>query len=527
MKNDTAAASAVKQLNLTILIGSLALLKLVFPYLIQNGTYEPHRDEFLYLAEARHMAWGYFEMPPMTSVFGYLINLCGGSLFWIKFWPSLFGAFTYLLVARIICMFRGGVFGHVLGFMPFVLGYFVHVHFMLQPNFLEMFFWTLMAYGLVSYAHKGAVSGLYITGVALGLGLLSKYSVSFFAIGLFAGLILTPQRKIFLNKHFYFALAAGVLIFMPNLVWEWQHGFPVLEQIKELNAEQLQNVSRWLFLADQLLFNLPCLFIWVCGLLWLLFSNEAKSYRFVGLAVIIAIGIITKGHGKGYYGMPAYPILFAFGAVCIERWTSGRAIYRYAMVIFALITGVYFDAITLPFLEAPQLVRFYHNNPVFRKTGFLQWEDMKDHPLPQDFADMLSWQEMTAKVARLYNSMDSVQKSKTMIDCDNYGEAAAIDYYGRHFNLPSTMGNAASYLFWTPRDFNQRDIFILVTDDRNEIHEDFIKEFQSAVVADSVTNPNAREFGTYILMLKKPSQKFRKRWADYYENLRKGTSIFK
>ena len=33
----------------------LALLKIVIPYFLQNPVYEPHRDEFLYLAEGQHL----------------------------------------------------------------------------------------------------------------------------------------------------------------------------------------------------------------------------------------------------------------------------------------------------------------------------------------------------------------------------------------------------------------------------------------------------------------------------------------
>jgi hypothetical protein len=513
--------------NLTNLTWLLALIKFVLPFLIQSSAYGPHRDEFLYLAEARHMAWGYYEVPPLLSVFGWLINLMGGSLFWIKFWPSLFGAFTYILVGRLILSFGGRWFALVLGFMPFVLGYFVHVHFMLQPNFLEMFFWTLMAYGLVQYVHSGKNRNLYIAGIALGFGLLSKYSVAFFAFGLLAGLLLTKERKIFLNKHFYFAILIGIGIFMPNLIWEWQHGFPFLEQMKELKEQQLQNVSQSTFLTDQLLFNLPCIFTWVSGLLWVSFSAAGKPYRFIGWAVLIAIAIIVAGHGKGYYGMSAYPLLFGFGAVCLEQWTAGKLFYfRYSMVIFGLIVGLYLDTITLPFLPPKQLAAYYSANPVFRKMGFLRWEDQKDHPLPQDFADMLSWKEMTAKVAKVYNSLDSSEKSNTIIDCDNYGEAGAVDYFGPQFHLTPVMGHSASYLFWTPLDFYKKDVFIITTDYRAEIHESFIKEFKYAALADSITNPYAREYGSYIILLKYPSQKFRKVWKDEYESLKKDQSLF-
>ena len=118
------------------LIYVLAAVKFVLPFLLQNAVYEPHRDEFLYLAEARHMAWGYLELPPVLSALSFISNLFGGSLFWIKLWPSLGGALTYVLVGRMILLIGGVRFALLLGWLPFVFGYFLHVHFMLQPNFL-------------------------------------------------------------------------------------------------------------------------------------------------------------------------------------------------------------------------------------------------------------------------------------------------------------------------------------------------------------------------------------------------------
>src|ERR1700691_3699419 len=134
MKKRTAGALIIKfpqshSPNIMILVYFLALLKFILPFLMQNPAYEPHRDEFLYLAEGHHMAWGYLEVPPVMSVFGFITNLLGASLFWIKIWSSLFGSLTYLLVARLIRAMGGKIFALILGFLPFVLGYFLHVHF--------------------------------------------------------------------------------------------------------------------------------------------------------------------------------------------------------------------------------------------------------------------------------------------------------------------------------------------------------------------------------------------------------------
>jgi len=512
--------------NVTALICLLAIAKFLFPYIVQSSAYEPHRDEFLYLAEARHLAWGYYEVPPMLSILSWFANLMGGSLFWIKFWPSLFGSLTYLLVARLIVLLGGRQFALVLGFIPFVLGYYVHVHFMLQPNFLEVLFWTLMAYGLLLYFRAGKISGLYLAGVAVGLGLLSKYAIAFFIFGLLVGLICTRERKVYLNKHFWFAALIGLLIFLPNLIWEWQRGLPFFEQMKELQKQQLQNVSQAEFLEDQLIYNLPAILIWPLGLYHVFFAGKYRDFRFVGIGLAIAMAIIVIGHGKGYYGMPAYPILFAAGAVSLEAWTNSKSLwFRYGIVSFSVITGVIINSVSLPFLQPKQLADYYAQHPAFAKVNFLKWEDGKNHLLPQDFADMLSWREMTEKVAAVYSSLSPAGRKTTTIDCGNYGEAAAVEYYGQSYHLPPVMCHAASFLFWTRMDFNKNDNFIMVTDYRNEIHEDYIKQFEYAAIADSITNPYAREYESYILLLKKPSAGFRKEWKDDYIKMKKESAF--
>src|SRR5579862_9059214 len=119
--------------NSNRLIFFFALLKFVIPFLLQDPIYEPHRDELLYLAEARHMAWGYMEVPPLLSVFAWLTNVLGGSMVAIKIWPALFGALTYLLTGRMILSLGGRRLALVIGFLPFVLGAWLRMFFLFQP----------------------------------------------------------------------------------------------------------------------------------------------------------------------------------------------------------------------------------------------------------------------------------------------------------------------------------------------------------------------------------------------------------
>src|SRR5690349_4936399 len=112
------------------LLYALAFIKLILPFLLQSNIYEPHLDEFLYLAEGRHMAWGFMEVPPLLSVFAWLTNVFGGGLFWMKFWSSLFGSLTYMVVGKIILSLGGRAFALFLAFLPFIFGVYLRLYFL-------------------------------------------------------------------------------------------------------------------------------------------------------------------------------------------------------------------------------------------------------------------------------------------------------------------------------------------------------------------------------------------------------------
>src|SRR5215471_17610032 len=144
----------------------LAILKIIIPYLLQNPVYEPHRDEFLYLAEGHHLAWGFMEVPPLLSLFAWLTNLLGDGMFWVKLWPSLFGAATFVISGKIALSLGGKNFSLVLLFLSFMLSAYLRLFFLFQPNPPEVFFWTLMAYSLVRFVQTKNNKWLYLFGVA-------------------------------------------------------------------------------------------------------------------------------------------------------------------------------------------------------------------------------------------------------------------------------------------------------------------------------------------------------------------------
>ncbi|HEY2721270.1 MAG TPA: glycosyltransferase family 39 protein, partial [Chitinophagaceae bacterium] len=380
----------------------LALIKIIVPYFLQNSYYEPHRDEFLYLAEGHHLAWGFMEVPPMLSLFAWLTHLLGDGMFWIKLWPSLFGAATFIVAGRILLSLGGKTFGLVLLVLPFIFGAYLRVFFLFQPNAPEIFFWTMIVYSITSYIQTQKRKWLYVLGLSVGLGMMSKYSVAFFTASIAIALLLTGNRRIFANRHFWYGSLLGLLIFLPNLLWQYFQHFPVFHHMKELQQTQLQYISPVDFLVGQLLMNATCAFIWIGGLLFVLFSPQSKKYRFVGLAYLFVLALLIIGHGKPYYALGAYPALFAFGAYRLEQVTSTkRRSLRYAFVLIPVIMGLLIAPILLPVLKPEKLARLYEKMNT-KSTGALKWEDLRNHPLPQDFADMLGWEEMAKKMSRAY-----------------------------------------------------------------------------------------------------------------------------
>jgi hypothetical protein len=138
----------------------------------------------------------------------------------------------------------------------------------------------------------------------------------------------------------------------------------------------------------------------------------------------------------------------------------------------------------------------------------VRWEDHKQHPLPQDFADMQGWKEMAAKTAAIYHSLpDSVQQ-QTMIYGDNYGEAGALSFYGKQVGLPEIFSDNASYIFWMPDHFAKK-YFLFVTDDLPGADDGFFTHWHKREIKDSVTNIYAREYRTKIVLYSEPDDSVR------------------
>ena len=487
------------------------IAKLVL-HLVTNGLWSFHRDALLYLALGRNLDWGYASVPPSIAAFAWFgSEVLGGSVEAVRLIPSLFSTFTLALTMLMAREMTGGRFAMlVTGLACLLSPAYLRPGMLFQPVVFDIFYWTLFSFLWVKYLNTAKNRYLLWLGAAFGLGLLNKYSALFFLAGLLPGLLFTKHRQLFFNKKFYLAGGLAFLIFLPNLIWQVSHGFPVARHMEELARTQFVHVSVGGFLLDQVFQNLPALPLWVAGLLFLLFEKNGRPWRMMGWMYLAVVILLLALSGKSYYTLGAYPVLIAAGASYLEKLTepSGRQWLRYVVCAGILIVGLPLLPVSLPVFKPEKEVRYLDRLAGFMGTDAARrWEDGNYYPLPQDFADMLGWEELADIVGEAWQKLPD--KETALIYAENYGQAGAIEHFGKGFGIPKVISFSDSYRYWLPDKLPANlSAFLYVNDELGEDMPGYFGEIQKI---GEVTTQYARERGTEVYLCRKPTPAFFKR----------------
>jgi 4-amino-4-deoxy-L-arabinose transferase-like glycosyltransferase len=452
------------------LVGALAAIKLAAHVATNVWTpYGFHRDEFLYMAMGRHLTLWRMEFPPAIAMLAELSRgLLGDSLVAVRLGPALAGSALVVLAALLARELGGGRYAQGLAALAVLaVPLFLRAANLFQPVVLDQLWWTLGLYALlrVGRAHfetrqaTGAPRWWVALGVAAGLALLTKFTVAFLAVGVLAGVVLTPLRAALATRWPWVALVVALAIGSPSVVGQLRLGFPVAGQMRDLRSAQLERVTAAEFVGGQLLLG-PAVLLALAGLLYLLRAEEMRPYRAAGWACVAAFFALLVLHGKPYYLGPVYPLLFGAGGAALEAWTAGRAVrgagargtrsaVRTAAVALVVAYGVVTLPLGIPVLAPPATAAYASRLGI---TAAVRTNQGQQLPLPQDYADMLGWEAQVAAVARAYHALPPDQRARAVVIADNYGEAGAIDFFGPRHGLPPAVCTAGTYWFFGPGD---------------------------------------------------------------------------
>jgi hypothetical protein len=294
------------------------------------------------------------------------------------------------------------------------------------------------------------------------------------------------------------------------LIGQIRLGFPVIGQMGDLASVQLVHVTPWTFLSGQVLMLGPAIILAAWGLYYLLRDNHLKQMRLIGWTCLALFLTVLILQGKPYYIGPIYPTLFAAGAVALTN--AGWRFRRFVLaVLFALILA--FDVIAIP-LGIPILppARMAHYAATIGVTRATTTNSGDVLPLPQDYADMLGWEDQVAAVVNAYNTLPPEKQAEAVILASNYGEAGAIDFFGPHYNLPRALCVSGSYWFFGPGERPGKVAVVF-----GYTAEQLRPYYDSITVIGILDNPWGvpEERNNPIIIAEKPKHTFQELWPSF------------
>jgi hypothetical protein len=482
----------------TVLTMAAALLVV---HCIFNNRYDYFRDEFDYLACAKHLAWGYVDQPPiipwLTRV--SLIAL-GGSLRAIRFLPALAMSGTVVITAIIARELGGRAFALICASAAVVASpVYLNAGSMLTTNCLEPILWSGCGYFAILAAKHNQPRYWFWFGVVAGIGMQEKYSIAVFGFAVVVGLLLTEQRRFLFNKWIWLGGLAAFLVFLPNLLWNIHYHWPFVELMRNIKAEgrDIALTPLQYFLQQCLIMQPIVAPIWIAGIVGFLFCRQFQLYRFLGWSYLGSFAVMAGLHGKNYYLAPIYPMLLAAGSVLFEQAVDRPRLAWLKPVSIALILigGTWFAPAVVPILPIDKYIAYQETLPI--KVPRSEHSHV-GAVLPQHYADQFGWHEIVSEVAVAWNRIPEAERADCGIFAQDYGQAGAIDWYGPSYGLPPSLSGHQTWFLWGPRGYSGNCLIVL--DDRPERLESLFNRVE--LVGRSPDNPYALEKNVPVYICK-------------------------
>jgi 4-amino-4-deoxy-L-arabinose transferase-like glycosyltransferase len=471
-------------------IASLAAAAHAALNLATSFTYPIFRDELYYLACADHLDWGYVDHPPLSVALLWLVRATlGDSVLALRLLPAVTGGLLVLLGARIARELGGGRSAAGLAAVAVAIApQYLGLAGIYSMNVYNLVAWACLAWILVRLVKTDDPRLWLPLGAVAGLGLLNKVSVLFFLAGLGVAVLATPLRRHLRTPWPWVGGGLALLLFAPHLLWQIQHGWPTLEFIRNAQARKIAAISPLSFLGAQVLeihpLNLP---LWLGGLAALLAGRELRRFRALGIVYLTALALMVVQKSKPYYLGAAYPMLLAAGATAAEGLLAGRRWLRTAIPSVLASGGVALAPFAVPLLPVESFIAYQ------RAVGMEPGTDENHQlgPLPQFFADRFGWEELATAVGSVYHALPPEERARTIIVAANYGEAGAVDYYGRRLGLPRASSPHNNYHLWGLA-LSDPEVVIAV----GISSESLERTFESVTVAARWSSPYAMPYQT-------------------------------
>ncbi len=416
-------------------------------------------DELYFLSCADRLAWGYVDHPPFSiAVLAAFGAVLGDSLAATRLIPALFGGATVFVLGLLVRELGGGKKAQLLAVLAWVAAPGVQAlasyHSM---NVIECLLWSLAALLVAQLTRETGERRWVLLGLVLGIGLLNKLSTLWLGFGLGLGLVFTSQRSRLRDKGPWMTAAIALTLFLPHVVWQVRNDWPLIGFIRGYGEEVAVTggvlSSPIEFVATQILAMGPItLPLWLAGLGWYFLKPEGRRFQvlaWIWLGVLLTL--LISGRGQAYYLTPAFPILFAAGAVWIEQ--LGRPRPWLVPLCASCFIGV--ALLVLP-IGMPILTPGAFN-ALQARLGIPD----SDGELPMHFYWRIGWEELADAVHDAHVALEPEEQRAVRVLATGFPTAGALEHFGPARGLPATIGIHNSYWLWGPGDHDGQVMLIV------------------------------------------------------------------
>lgn len=439
----------------------ILLISVVFFRLFYIQSLSLCPDEAYYWCWSQNLSLSYYDHPPMVAYLIFFFTWLGeNSEFFVRL-SSVLVSFALTIFAYLIGrdIFKSEKVGFFSALLLNIIPGFSIAGIIITPDIPLLFFWTLTFYFLYRLVKKDNKRLWYPLGISLGLGLLSKYNMILFLPCLLIFLLLSKEnRKWFRYKEPYLALLIAFLIFLPVIIWNYDHGWvSFIKQFSHgLGKKGSSLVNLGTYLGSQAGIISPVIFF---AMLWAMVKSLRIGLRkqdenllllFSFSLPIILFFALTSLLAKVEANWPAVGYLtasIALAGLFIRKFEKRRG----PLLISSTIVVLLFSLLLTVVMHYPSLVGLVYD------------------ALPADvdpFNRLSGWPQLGERMDEVMARMDG---NRTSIFTPRHQLASEIAFYtNREKHRIYALNGEDRYDYWGQVDLRGQDVIFVTVGGYNK-----------------------------------------------------------
>lgn len=441
-------------------------------------------DELLHIETGNYPSFGYMEFPPVIGWLAFIQNQFSSQSVFVHHIFSHIASLLILVLIALATVELGGKSKAVFIVLLCILvaPAFGRAHQLFQPVVFTHLFWLFSFYQLARYIKTLDKKYLLYLTIGVGFGFLTKYDILFFIAGLTGLLLIKRTRTAILQKDIWKYILLFFILIAPNILWQYQYGFPVLDMFSRLYETQLDKLTiLGVFETMVISLNPLTLFFWIGGLIYMFRTENSSIYRPIAFTIIISIALLTLNKSKAYYFYPAMITLMIFGSIWFEQKVlSKRKWILFPATFLLFLSGIVLIPYGLAILPLDIFIKFAG---IENKGGRYEI----DH---QEYYSKSKWEKTMVGLKTVYDSLPPSERKDYLIWGKHYSQAGGVNLFRKSYGTPKAFSYHGSFYMWTPEKGELPNAVIAFSN--GEAGIDFYQSFFNSVVAvKRIYNPYA------------------------------------